>query len=59
MRAPAAGVRAPALETIGMTKTFGPLVALDDVSMKVEAGSFHARHPGARYRVADRRGARR
>jgi simple sugar transport system ATP-binding protein len=42
MRVPAAGVRALALETIGMTKTFGPLVALDDVSMKVEAGSFHA-----------------
>ena len=25
-----------------MTKIFGPLVALDDVSIKVEAGSFHA-----------------
>jgi general nucleoside transport system ATP-binding protein len=34
--------RAPALETIGMTKIFGPLVALDDVSIKVEAGTFHA-----------------
>jgi ABC-type uncharacterized transport system ATPase subunit len=34
--------RAPSLETIGMTKVFGPLVALDDVSIKVEAGTFHA-----------------
>ncbi len=34
--------RAPSLEAIGMTKIFGPLVALDDVSIKVEAGSFHA-----------------
>ncbi|MFY8030717.1 MAG: ATP-binding cassette domain-containing protein, partial [Devosia sp.] len=34
--------RAPSLEAIGMTKVFGPLVALDDVSLKVEAGSFHA-----------------
>ncbi len=33
---------APSLETRGMTKIFGPLVALDDVSIKVEAGSFHA-----------------
>ncbi|MDB5506447.1 MAG: transporter ATP-binding protein [Devosia sp.] len=39
--AEAAG-RAPSLEAIGMTKIFGPLVALDDVSLKVEAGSFHA-----------------
>jgi ABC-type uncharacterized transport system ATPase subunit len=30
------------LETIGMTKIFGPLVALDDVSIRVPAGSFHA-----------------
>ena len=35
-------MRAPVLETIGMTKIFGPLVALDDVSIKVEAGTFHA-----------------
>src|SRR5260370_41808005 len=28
--------RAPSLETIGMTKVFGPLVALDDVSLAVE-----------------------
>ena len=34
--------RAPSLEAIGMTKIFGPLVALDDVSIRVEAGSFHA-----------------
>jgi len=34
--------RAPSLEAVGMTKIFGPLVALDDVSVKVEAGSFHA-----------------
>src|SRR5204863_6167301 len=33
---------APSLEATGMTKIFGPLVALDDVSIKVEAGSFHA-----------------
>jgi simple sugar transport system ATP-binding protein len=34
--------RALSLETVGMTKIFGPLVALGDVSIKVEAGSFHA-----------------
>jgi simple sugar transport system ATP-binding protein len=34
--------RAPSLEAVGMTKIFGPLRALDDVSIKVEAGSFHA-----------------
>lgn len=34
--------RAPSLEAVGMTKIFGPLVALDNVSIKVEAGSFHA-----------------
>ncbi|MEO5805248.1 ABC transporter ATP-binding protein [Devosia sp.] len=34
--------RAPSLEAIGMTKIFGPLVALDDVSINVPAGSFHA-----------------
>ena len=34
--------RAPSLQAIGMTKIFGPLVALDDVSITVEAGSFHA-----------------
>jgi len=35
-------VRGLSLETIGMTKIFGPLIALGDVSIKVEAGSFHA-----------------
>jgi simple sugar transport system ATP-binding protein len=35
-------VRAPSLDTAGMTKIFGPLVALDDVSIKVKSGSFHA-----------------
>src|SRR5688500_18870939 len=34
--------RASSLEAIGVTKIFGPLRALDDVSIKVEAGSFHA-----------------
>ena len=34
--------RAPSLETIGMTKSFGALKALQDVSIKVPAGSFHA-----------------
>jgi general nucleoside transport system ATP-binding protein len=40
--AASAPMRAPSLETIGMTKVFGPLVALDDVSLKVEPGTFHA-----------------
>ena len=30
------------LEVVNLTKTFGPLVALDAVSMKVTPGSFHA-----------------
>jgi general nucleoside transport system ATP-binding protein len=34
--------RAIGLEAIGMRKVFGPLVALDDVSLKVPAGTFHA-----------------
>ena len=38
----AAPMRAPSLQTVGMTKIFGPLVALDDCSIMVEAGSFHA-----------------
>ena len=42
MNAPTPILRAPSLETHGMTKTFGPLVALDDVSISVKAGSFHA-----------------
>ena len=35
-------MRAPSLETVGMTKIFGSLVALEDVSIKVEPGTFHA-----------------
>jgi simple sugar transport system ATP-binding protein len=34
--------RAIGLEAIAMRKVFGPLVALDDVSIKVPAGTFHA-----------------
>ncbi len=34
--------RAIALETIGMTKVFASLTALEDVSIRVEAGTFHA-----------------
>lgn len=34
--------RAIGIETRGMGKRFGLLIALDDVSIKVEAGSFHA-----------------
>ena len=34
--------RAPSLETKGMSKSFGALKALQDVSLKVPAGSFHA-----------------
>jgi len=37
-------VTGPALdvEVVGMTKRFGALIALDDVSLRVAAGSFHA-----------------
>jgi general nucleoside transport system ATP-binding protein len=35
-------LRAPSLQTEGMTKIFGTLVALDDVSIDIKAGSFHA-----------------
>ena len=38
----ASPIRAPSLETVGMTKIFGPLIALYDVSIVVEPGSFHA-----------------
>jgi general nucleoside transport system ATP-binding protein len=34
--------KAPSLEAINMTKRFGPLVALDNVSVDIPAGSFHA-----------------
>jgi ABC-type uncharacterized transport system ATPase subunit len=34
--------RGPSLETVGMSKTFGALRALDNVSLKVPAGTFHA-----------------
>jgi len=37
-----AQTRAPSLETIGMSKSFGALRALQDVSIHVPAGSFHA-----------------
>jgi simple sugar transport system ATP-binding protein len=33
---------APGLETIGIRKAFGSLVALDDISMKVRPGTLHA-----------------
>ncbi len=39
---PAPAPRAIGLEAIAMRKVFGPLVALDDVSLKVPAGTFHA-----------------
>jgi simple sugar transport system ATP-binding protein len=35
-------IRAPGLEVLNMTKTFGSLVALDNVSMKLRPGTFHA-----------------
>jgi simple sugar transport system ATP-binding protein len=33
---------APALETVAITKRFGDVLALDDVSVRVQPGSFHA-----------------
>ncbi|MER8911196.1 ABC transporter ATP-binding protein [Mesorhizobium sp. M0854] len=36
------GKKAVGVETIGMTMRFGAFTALDDVSIKVPAGSFHA-----------------
>ncbi len=33
---------APSLELIGFTKRFGAMAALDNVSVKIEAGAFHA-----------------
>ena len=38
----AAAMRAPSLETVGMTKVFGSLVALEDVSIKIAPGTVHA-----------------
>jgi ABC-type uncharacterized transport system ATPase subunit len=38
----ASTMRAPSLETTGMTKIFGSLAALEDVSIKVEPGTVHA-----------------
>jgi general nucleoside transport system ATP-binding protein len=35
-------VRAPSLESVGMSKSFGALKVLRDVSIQVPAGSFHA-----------------
>ena len=32
----------PLVEAVGMSKRFGPLVALDGVSLRLEPGSFHA-----------------
>jgi len=42
LRVPTPVQRAPRLETVGMSKIFGTLRALDDVSITVPAGSFHA-----------------
>lgn len=39
---PAVPEHALSVEMLGMTKRFGSFAALDDVSMKVAAGSFHA-----------------
>src|SRR6266496_1260378 len=39
---PAPPQRALAVEVRGMTKRFGPFTALEGVSMRVAAGSFHA-----------------
>jgi len=39
---PSTTARAIGVETLGMSKHFGSLVALDDVSIKVKPGSFHA-----------------
>ena len=39
---PTPPARGPSLETFGMTKRFGAFTALDDVSLKAPAGTFHA-----------------
>ena len=44
-RAPSSSPRSPRaldVEVVGMTKRFGALTALEGVSMRVVAGSFHA-----------------
>ena len=33
---------APSLELIGFSKRFGALAALDNVTVKIESGAFHA-----------------
>jgi simple sugar transport system ATP-binding protein len=38
----ASTVHVPSIEAVGMTKRFGPLLALDGVSLAVVPGSFHA-----------------
>src|SRR5216683_5109922 len=35
-------VNAPSLELIGFSKRFGALAALDDVSVRIKSGAFHA-----------------
>ena len=42
MTVPDKATRGPSLETIGMSKSFGALRALQDVSIQIPAGSFHA-----------------
>ncbi|SDN82828.1 nucleoside ABC transporter ATP-binding protein [Methylobacterium phyllostachyos] len=39
---PPAAAGAVGVETIGMTKRFGAFAALDDVSMRIQPGGFHA-----------------
>ncbi|AGP37802.1 ABC transporter ATP-binding protein [Sorangium cellulosum] len=41
-RAPGPPAPPPELSAAGITKRFGPLLALDDVSLRVAPGSFHA-----------------
>lgn len=40
--APERNSKPPRLDVVGMCKHFGPLVALDEVSLTLETGSFHA-----------------
>jgi len=39
---PPAAAGAVGVETVGMTKRFGAFAALDDVSMRIQSGGFHA-----------------